>query len=458
MTATDLLQDILAGLPEPEPEPEPVGALPDSFWESRDTLSHIRQAAHSRQRSAVAVLHAVLARVAAGVPHTLQIPAIVGAPAPLCYFAVTLAPPGGGKSTANDIAARLVPLDPERVADQLPIGSGEGIVEALFGTVEEEDAKGKLRQVRRQVRHNAFVYVDEGEVLASLGQRSGATLLAVLRSAWSGKTIGNANASPERTRIVPAGQYTYGLVAGIQDSKAGPLLADADAGTPQRLGWASAVDPTVPDQPPSWPGQLRWAPPDPAALAGIADRENGWLRHTLTVDPRIVSEVRAADLARTRGAVRADEMEAHGHLLRLKIAGLLAVLDQRTHIAGTDWGASQTVKAASDATLRAAAAVVAADARRGEEATSTKLARRHVKAQSELLGWQTTEAARRIRDRVTRTPGVNRSDLRRDLRRWRDAFDDGLAHALSEGWVHEQVEASPTGERRELHPGQGNRP
>ena len=53
-------------------EDEAPGALPDEFWTARPELAHIRQAAHARQRSAPAVLHAALARVAAGAPHNLR--------------------------------------------------------------------------------------------------------------------------------------------------------------------------------------------------------------------------------------------------------------------------------------------------------------------------------------------------------------------------------------------------
>ena len=76
-----------------------------------------------------------------------------------------LAPPGSGKGDAVTIGAELLPVD-EHVADQLPIGSGEGLAEVLFDFVTEED-NGRPNKVKRQVRYNAFVNIDEGDAWPS---------------------------------------------------------------------------------------------------------------------------------------------------------------------------------------------------------------------------------------------------------------------------------------------------
>jgi hypothetical protein len=108
----------------------------------------------------------------------------------------------------------------------------------LFEYVEEDDGE-KKRRVHRQVRHNAYMFVDEGETLAKLGARSGSTLLPTIRTAFTSGVLGQANATTERKRIVPAGQAVYGIVLGIQPDLAGPLFDEAGSGTPQRLLWAS---------------------------------------------------------------------------------------------------------------------------------------------------------------------------------------------------------------------------
>ena len=104
--------------------------LPEEFWQARPVFQHIRQAAHSRTTSADAVFHAVLARVAAQVPYQWQLPPIVGSPKPLSYFTISVGAPGVGKSNANEVAAELLPF-PSSVVE-LPAGSGEGLIEALF--------------------------------------------------------------------------------------------------------------------------------------------------------------------------------------------------------------------------------------------------------------------------------------------------------------------------------------
>ena len=101
---------------------------------------------------------------------------------------------------------------------------------------EDDPNGGKARQVKRQTRHNAYIYVDEGLILGVLKSR-GSLLLPTLRSTFTDGPLGQANASTERKRIVPAGKYIYGTVIGMQTEYADMLLDDTEviAGTPQRL-------------------------------------------------------------------------------------------------------------------------------------------------------------------------------------------------------------------------------
>jgi hypothetical protein len=329
-----------------------------------------------RQRDAV--LHVVLARIAAAVDYKLKLPAPIGTPQPLCYFALTVAGPGGGKSDANGIGAEILRVNPDRVADQLPGGSGEGMAEVLFDSVQEPDADGKTHMVKRQVRHNAFIYIDEGDMVAALSERSGSTTLSTLRSIWSGKSIGQNNATKERKRIVPAGSYTFGVVVGIQETKTGPIIADAGAGTPQRFAWAEARDPSLSDTPPQWPGSLDWHPPL-LPLNGDVNADLDGNYYMELAEP-VADEIRRNDLLRNRGEVRLKALDAHADLLRLKIAGLLAILDGRLNITEEDWYLAGIVKATSDKVLAHAQAVLSAETERAERATATKLADRQVRA------------------------------------------------------------------------------
>jgi hypothetical protein len=429
-------------------EPDAGGArLPDDFWCARPQLAHVRQAAHSRQRSADAVLHVVLARVAASTAHTTLIPAVVGAPKPLCYFANLLASPGVGKTDADAIGTELVPA-PAYVVDHVPPGSGEGLAELLFELIDEPGDNGKVRQVKRQTKHNAYVYVDEGQVLAELGNRSGATLLPTMRSIWSGATLGQSNASRERHRVAPAFSYVFGIVAGFQAVRVGPLLADADSGTPQRFGWAYATDPSVPDTAPDWPGPLDWEPA-PLIAGG----------YVLDVATEIAEEIRVADLARIRGEAAVDPLDAHAGLYRLKVAGLLAVLERRWDVTPDDWELAGMIKAASDAARANAVAAVAYEERRKEQRSRDRYARREVEADTATRRTRTVDGARKIAGKVWKEPDRwTVRALQRSMSRWvLEVWDDAFGHALAEGWVVETDEPGQGTDKRCLRPGE-NRP
>ena len=422
------------------------------FWDARRELAHIRQAAHARQRALLAVLHVVLARVAASTSHTIELPAIVGAPVGLSYLTALLAPPGTGKGSASQIAAELLPLEDD-VAD-LPSGSGEGIVEALFGWADDED--GKKQKVHRQVRHNAYVYIDGGQVLTELGRRSGATLLPTLRTIFTSGPLGSANASRDRHRIVPAGQYAYGVVVGFQPSTAGALLEDQDAGTPQRFTWVDATDPNIPADTPAWPGPLDWHPPDASTLAEIEERGT-YTRHILRVDPTIVHEIQVADLARVRGKAHADTLDAHRDLMRLKLAALLALLEQRIDVNDDDWHLASQLLCISDATRARLVTHVATEAAAREHATSERLARRQVRAVERTHEWHIGETARTIWRKVPTAGEANVSEVRRKLSRTqRDLFEDALAHATSEDWLTEREEPGQGIPKRTLRRGPEN--
>jgi hypothetical protein len=428
--------------------------LPDEFWNARPALAHIRRAAHSRNRSATAVLHVVLARLAAIIPHTIELPAIVGAPAPLNYFVVLVAVPGIGKSSANAIGAQLLPAD-EHVADQLPPGSGEGLAEVLFGMVTEEDDDGKKIKVKRQVRYNAFVYVDEGQTLAELGGRKGSTLLPTLRTIWTGGVIGNTNASAERVRVVPAGLYAFGVVLAMQEGKAGLLLDDVDAGTPQRFLWTLATDASIPDETPEWPGPLKVCVDRQGLDTYHVINGAGYVRHSLGVAADVTVALRAADLDRARGVSTVAPLDAHAGLAQLKVAGLLAILDGRLDITDDDWHLAGMVKAASDRVRDVVAEAVEAQHERIEAATSRRYAAREVEADAARQRRRTVDGARKIADKVWAEPDRwTRRDLYVDMRRYREVFEDALDHAITERWVTERAEPGQGDDKRVLRPGE----
>jgi hypothetical protein len=238
-------------------------------------LEQIRQAAHARQCSAVAVLMACLARVAAMAPTSLVLPPIIGSRVPLCLLVVTVSLTGVGKSSASKVAGDLLPGQ-DGLLDNLPIGSGEGLYEVMYEQVSEPTGDGrKTNKVHKQVHTNAYFYVDEGQVLSAIHKRADSTLMANFRQIITGGTLGNTNASPDRRRHIPFGNYAYGIVIGLQAALAGDLLTvdEIKAGTPARMVWVPATDPNIPgdEEMLGWPGPIDWKRPRPERLIPLAD-------------------------------------------------------------------------------------------------------------------------------------------------------------------------------------------
>jgi hypothetical protein len=342
----------------------PECRLPSAFWEFEGDgplgkrLRHIRSCAHAVQRSPTATFGVSLARMSAGMPHTVKLDAIVGSEQPLTIFTATVGASGSGKGDAAANAGRVFPaahldLLVDGLTDHLPPGSGQGLIEVLFDMVEEE-VEGKKKPVMRkvQMRHNAFFEMDEGEALGALAGKDH-ILLESLRTIWSGKTVGQTNVEVERRRVLPAGTYTYGVNIQVQPTKAARLIEDDEGGTPQRFLWFPVMDPDIPEATGEQLGPCDWSPPGPMELAKITvmpGSDGGYVRHYLTQHPDITSEIRSHDLAVQRGEKTLAPLDAHALNLRRRIAGLLALLDGKLHVGLDHWELSAMVMTASTAT------------------------------------------------------------------------------------------------------------
>ncbi len=328
------IRDSLSRPAEPPPNVDPATGeilrptlnLPDEFWSARPELDFIRRAAHSRVRSADSVLLATLARLAAVVHPTTVLPPIAGGIASLNFLGGVVSASGGGKTTSVDVARELLPIERKDVIADVPPGSGEGLAEMYFELVEEDGDDGKKRKVKSQTKSGAFIYLDEGQALAEMGSRKGATLLPTLRSAWSGAVVGQSNATAETHRVLKAHTYRMSIVVGFQYEYAADLIADAPGGTPQRFVFASATDPSVPDERPDWPGLIEFDVPPVIR----PHRELDFARS-------VVEEIQARQLAQARGEFTPDALDTHADLVRMKVAALLALLGRRFAVDVEDW-------------------------------------------------------------------------------------------------------------------------
>lgn len=276
--------------------------LPASFWQQSEQLTRIQQAAHARQVAPEAVLAVVLCRVAAATPPGRRLPN----DGTLDFVAALVGESGTGKSVARGAARKLLP-NIGTTADDWPIGSGEGIAQAYVG---KPDDNGDQPIVNSSV----LFWVDEGQQLLNVARRDGSTTMATIRSAWSGQTIGNTNATPDRRRIVPGGSYRFAMAVGFQPPFAAELLDGVAAGDPQRFLWVGVTHPDQPDVLPPFPRPLD------LPLAGLDVVDD------LRVDPEVQRGLIARRNQRVRREVPVDPLDSHRDLLTMKVGGLLATL------------------------------------------------------------------------------------------------------------------------------------
>lgn len=427
----------LAIVPNPAPE-APSGLLPEEFWNARERLQHIRRYAHAAGCSGDVLMHSCLARLSGLIPHTIQASSGIGGRASLNLFVATVGGPGAGKSTGASLNRGLLPSPWEDFRDGLPVGSGEGIAEAFMGTIEEETGEVRrskggaetpvMRRVRKQVRHNAYFYIDEGQILAKLGERSGSTLGETLRRAAVGETLGQTNASEERTRYVEAGSYSLGLLVGFQPSTALPVLSDAGTGTPQRFVWGWAEDPSIPDLPPACPGPL-------PKLDCLQSR---WDPFDITFPKRVKDMLWRERVLRNRGELQVPELDGHAGLIKVKLAALLTLLDDRYGVTEEDWQLAEVMWDASCAVRDS----LLARARR--EAEAAKQQQEEAQLKAELRAHQAkndddaTVQRLAIRARVfaQKESGRTFGEFRRKLAsRDRPYAERAVDHAEAQEWI-----------------------
>ncbi|MFD9515916.1 hypothetical protein [Streptomyces sp. NPDC059979] len=437
--------DVPAGVP---------GLIPDEFYTARPELAHIRQAGHSRSRSGDVALLSVLTRLSSLVSHRIRADTGIAGYASLNLFGGIIGPSGIGKSTGVEVADRLMPAPPGLdYRDGLPLGSGEGLAEVFMGIVEEETGevrRGRGRtetpvtvNVRKQVRHNAFFYVDEGATITRLmKERSGSTLGETLRSAAVGQTLGQTNASKDTSRYIPSGSYSLGLLVGFQPETVAPLFEEVAEGTPQRFVWVQVIDPSIPDIQPPWPGELlAWRG---AATAPPGDEASQFC--LVSFDESIKAELRAADLAKVRGLVNPSELnqfDSQAPVMRVKLASLLAILAGRHHVTVEDWQLALMLWQSSCATRDAILAYSSAQRRLEQEKRTAARIEEEVRvdgAKQLAVEARADRAVERIATRIAvmvqeRGPQSRRAVRDRVAGRDKQHLGDALAYAVLREWV-----------------------
>lgn len=434
-------EPVSAGDDETEP-PELPGLLPEEFWNARNTFMHIRDAAWAEGRSGDPVFYATVTRFSGMIDRRIKMRTGIMGRGSLNLYSAIVGDPGAGKSTSADAAPELIPSKNPEFRDGMPLGSGEGIAEIYMGWVEEytgkliENGKNKgqpeTARIRRQVRHNAYFYVDEGERLTQLAGRQGQVLIDTLRSAAMGSVLGQTNASEDRNRYVGKGTYSLGLVIGYQPTTVRQLLADGGGGTPQRFFWSWAYDPALPFDAPVNPGPLSI---DPSIEDSGRDID-------ITFPPDVMALMRRERVQHGRNELQAGALDGHYRFMTAKMAALLALLEGRFVVNDEDWRLAEMIWDASCAVRDS----LAARAKRETQAVKDLEAKE--KIQLEVL---THKAKRGAENRAMRVAagvaravadagpgGLTYNGVRMKLAsRDRDVLEEAIDIAVSKGWTAE---------------------
>lgn len=441
--------------PEPE-EGDDVKAdrLPAHFWESTPVLRSVLQAAQARRASPDAVLHAVLARVAACLDSTVRVDTRSGPPVTLGWYAGLYGPSGTGKGKAEKTAKELAPFPGVDIA-HIDFSTGQGVIAAYLEMQEVEDsATGDTVRRPVQVRDRGYALATEGSILETMARsREGGTLNGVLCKAWTSERQGTSNADMEKRRALEDESYVLSMSLGVQLDPAMGLLNMGAIGLPQRLAWAhAALDAeSTPEERPAMPGRLTLTGPDGADIP-LTEWVAG--RHGLILE---VPETAAEDidrviLANALGRGADNPLDTHEPLWLSKAAALLALLHGWTSVTEEHWQMARVLWAASRGVRMSVERAARAedskkrDARRleavrtGAEVAAAEYAVTHG---AHPVVVQTAESIAR---KVHRSGGeVSRKDAQRtaiNTRRRReyggtaaDLMEEAVTYADDRGWI-----------------------
>lgn len=311
--------------PPPPPVTLAFDEIEDGFWTSRKSLETIYISALSKMCAPWSVLACCVARALTLVRPHVTLPDIIGGAGSLNWFGAITATSGGGKGAASATAKLLV----SDLVQQRNTGSGEGIINAYRRPATENEPAGLFESV--------MFMVDEIDSLTAQSKRNGATTMAVLRSAFSGETLGFSYVN-RNTPTIEAHTYRMTMVISVQPQRAADLLADFHGGTPQRFMWFPGTDKRV-----------------SAALAGgfveslTLPKPGAW-QYPMTI--QIPTAARDLILRERVKAMQGNvgSLDGHALFMREKFAFGLAVLDGRTSVSQEDWELSGIAAKVSDST------------------------------------------------------------------------------------------------------------
>lgn len=412
--------DVLQARRATTPEELPDGPERTVFTHSEATRA-VWHAARARMGAPLAVLGAVMAQtVAATGPH-VQLPPLIGIPASLNLLVGLVGEPGGGKGTAEGIAASLFAVvdseDREVEVPVLPLGTGQGIAE-LFTRRDGKDDGDDGRLVEATPDRVIF-RVPEIDSLTAAARNRESTIMPTLRQAFMGEPLGHTGATRETTRNVPAHSYRVCVVMGIQPRRSGGLLQDADGGTPQRVLWLPVDDPSAPEPGAATP----WTQVTSIRLPAGARATYGGESVTMTLPDSVGALVRRNRLTRLRGEA-VEGLDGHLLLTQEKVAAALALMDSRMDVTEADWSAAGAV---IDLSTRTREVCQRACSISDEDRQVEREERRDAALERVAVG-RAGRARTIVEDALRAGKGrCSKSEAYRKARRCRDEFEDVVA-------------------------------
>lgn len=425
VTTTDASDDTAGD----EVSPWQMPMVPAEYWSASARNAHVLAAARAALVSPDALDLVVFALQSCLIPPSYLLPRIVGAGQPLNFLACLVAPTGMFKTATLDAARDLMgPLPPWVTA--IGMGSGEGIGATFLKEETEVNEKtGKAQKTGRLVRNEiaaAFFEADEGSGLTEQAGRAGATIIANLCKAWSGSTLGEANADPAKRRHVLDRDYRIAALVNIQPSNFAGLFSIANTGTglTGRFMFSGTTDASISDEDTDWPGPLDHPHfPDMPLEVGI--------------DPRIISGIRADIRRRHRegGLDTTVDATAQNAAVVARMAGIAVLVDGRREITVGDWEVAQMRARTSALCLQKLATW---DFQRARDLRHTAAVAR---AETEIVvqSLKERQAITSMAENIARKSagGIGRNKLARIVAKssLRYRFDDALERAVTNGWV-----------------------
>jgi hypothetical protein len=365
---------------------------------------------------------------------------------------LNVAPPGKGKGSSADAAAKLVSLPGNAVA--LPLGSSEGFVKSFFAkNPDKEDAKK-----RPLIRHAGPVLVraDEiGSLIQQFGRQSssGQGLIAQLKQMCSGEVLGHGYAADDKRLIVDALTYRASLVCGVAPAKAASLFDDLGGGLPERMVFAIATAERVPDDDrvcliPCDPGPLGWETPYVPTPS-----------NAIVVDDDVARVIRLADLAQKRETYKGSELDVHRTYNTLRLAVPVAWLHGEQAVSMRWWEMAEQIMVTSDATRAWLRVLIDGEQAKLDDAAGRRHASKTAKGTAASIEVEeayktkrTEAAARKIWQLVSDDRAETLSQSKRLMRSFdADQIDAGLGHALDLDWLVETEKGTtPGGSKKRL--------